>query len=291
MKKYNPILLCVFSALCLLSCRNDDYDEPDFPGPNSSDYLGTIYDGGPIASISLYCIEKYNGHTGIYFEYNPRVKTLKSYTDFYLQLELNLTGGSYQSDNIEEMTEIGVLQKNFSLAKSSFMVEEYKRYKKETNSPIEWPLFLSAYVSGKVSITCDKVLFGEEPGTSLNEHFAVNRFYSKFDDFIENAGHRCLPIGIENPRMLYNFGEKIPYDMDEFFVKGTWLQPKYYLQFKYNDTPTEKYDEITLNLTFPMIREFIRDYAVAIYRGKEMEAPRLLENVYEAKCKIKFEWE
>ena len=289
MKKYNSILLCVFSALCLLSCRND---APDYPGPDPSESWGTIVDGGSIASISLYCIEKYNNHIGeIYYEYNPRVKTLKSYTDFYLQLELNGTDVSFQSNDYEEMATVLNLQKNYCLAKSSFMLEEYKKYQKETNSLMEWPLFLTAYVSGEVSITCDKVLFGEEPGTKLNKHFSVNRYYSIFDMFIENAGYSCLPIGIENPSMLYNFGEKIPYDMDEFFVKGTWLQPQYYLQFKYNDTPTERYDDITLTLSFPMIREFVTEYAVAIHRGKVMEAPRLLENVYEAKCKIKFEWE
>ena len=109
------------------------------------------------------------------------------------------------------------------------------------------------------------------------------------EEFVEYARSRCLPIGIENPRMLYNFGDDIPTDMDKFFVKGTWLQPKYYLQFK--ELPTERFDELTLTVTFPMIREHVWDYAVAKYRGEDITTAKLTEDVYKAECPIKFEWE
>lgn len=287
MKQYFSIFLCVLFGLSFYSCQSDE------PGPSSyyRDWKGILGDGGQIDGVTLYCIEKFNSHIGEpHYRYNPRIKTLNNYSDFYLQLELYINPSLYyQSDDSLEMGMVTKYEEDYYKTISQFMVEEYDRWKYKTKSLIEWPIFASAYINGEVSITCDKVLFGENPGTNLDKYFSVNKFYAENDQFIENAGFNCLPIGIENPKMLYNFGEEIPSDMDKFFVKGTWLQRKYYLQFK--ELPTEKYDELTLSVTFPMIREHVRNYAVAKYRGETVTTPKLTEDVYKADCPIKFEWE
>ena len=279
MKQFFSFFLCVLFGLSFYSCQSDE------PGPAevNIDIKGHLWDGGEISGINFYCIEKYNSHIGEpHYQYNPRVKTLKNYSDFYLQLEFNRNAPFYQTDDADEMVAIGKIEGDYEKSKSLFIVEEYEKYRHNNQRDEQWPNLFTAYTNGEVSITCDKVLFGEEPGTNLDKYFNVNKGLTDLDS-------RCLPVGIENPRMLYNFGEEIPSDMDKFFVKGTWLQPQYYLQFK--DLPTEKYDELTLSVTFPMIREHVRNYAVAKYRGETVTSPKLTEDVFKADCPIKFEWE
>ena len=280
MKHYFPFLLYALSGLVLFSCQGNELDGP-LPGPAPTRLLG---DGGTVSGVNLYCIEKHNSHIGEpYYLYYSRVKTVESYSDFYLQLELYQNAGLYyQSDDIEEMGSIEKLELEYYKRKSAFIVEDYENYRNETKSSMVWPELITAYTHGEVSITCDKALFGEGPDTNLNKYFMVNKGLTDMDS-------KCLPIGIDSPRLLYRFGEEIPSDMDKFFVKETWLQPKYYLQMK--ELPTERYDSLTLYLTFPMIREHVRDYAVAKYRGKDITAPQLTEDVFKAVCPIKFSWE
>lgn len=273
MKQYLSYLFCMLFGMTLFSCQSDESVPLEFPAP----VIGLVMDGGEISDISLYCIEKNNPHIGeIYYEYNPKVKTLKNYSDFDLLLELNRNGGYYHSDDMGEMNSIGKYELDYIKSKSLFIVEDYKRYRFEEKD-LPWPDFFAAYTNGEVSITCNKRLFGEEAGTNLEKYITVN------------MACQCLPTGIEAPKMLYKFGEEIPSEMNKFFVKGTWLQPKYYLQFK--ELPTEKYDDLTLTVTLPMIREHVRDYAVAKYRGETITKAKLTEDVFKADCQIKFEWE
>lgn len=276
MRQYFSFLLCVLFGLSFYSCQSDE------PGPAeiNIDLKGHLWDGGEISGIDFYCIEKYNSHIGEpHYQYNPKVKTLKNYSDFYLQLEFQIKGHDAPS---ADDAQIIIIQEDYEKRRSSFIVTEFDKFRQKNQRDAEWPDLFTAYTNGEVSITCDKVLFGEEPGRNLNKYFNVNKGLTDMDI-------RCLPIGIENPRMLYNFGEEIPCDMDKFFVKGTWVQPQYYLQFK--ELPTEKYEELTLSVTFPMIREHVWDYAVAKYRGENITTAKLTEDVFKADCPIKFEWE
>lgn len=284
MKQYCSLFLCILCGVTLFSCQSDE------PGPVDVyiDPKGSLWDGGEISGLNFYCIEKKSPILGemSYDDYYRMTKTVGSYSDFYLQLEFKERGHDAPS---ADDAQIIIIQKDYEKRKSSFIVEEYEKYRYDNPLVAEWPILFTAYTNGVVSIACDKVLFGEEPGVNLDKYFNVNRYYGVHDMFVENAGSRCLPIGIENPRMLYNFGEEIPHEMDKYFVKGTWLQPKYYLQFK--ELPTEKYDDLTLTVTFPMIREHVWDYAVAKYRGENITAAKLTEVVFKADCQIKFEWE
>lgn len=284
MKQCFSFLLCVLFGLSFYSCQSDESGDELSPVEIDADPTGFLIDGGEISDVGFYCLEKQQPVLGeiSYYDYCRMTKTVGSYSDFYLQLKFNRNAPFYQTDDADEMVAIGKIEGDYEKSKSLFIVEEYEKYRHNNQRDEQWPNLFTAYTNGEVSITCDKVLFGEEPGTNLEKYFNVNKGLTDLDS-------RCLPVGIENPRMLYNFGEEIPSDMDKFFVKGTWLQPQYYLQFK--ELPTEKYDELTLSVTFPMIREHVRDYAVAKYRGEIVTTPKLTEDVFKADCPIKFEWE
>ena len=288
MKQCFSFFLCVLFGLSFYSCQSDEPGgEPD-PLMINAERRGTLIDGGQISDVSLYCIEKKGKPKGESSNtYYHRIKTVGGYSDFYLKLEFGRNEGGYQPESTEEIRSIAEIEGNYYKTKSSFIVEEYDKFKLGNHCDAEWPDLFTAYTNGEVSITCDKVLYGEEPETNLDKYFSVNKVFVESGYIIENR--ECLPVGIENPKMLYNFGEEIPSDMDKFFVKGTWLQPQYYLQFK--ELPTEKYDELTLSVTFPMIREHVRNYAVAKYRGETVTTPKLTEDVFKADCPIKFDWE
>lgn len=259
----------------LLSCQNDDDSQNEIPNGLNLEIEGTLLDGGQISDISLYCIEKKEGAMigKLWYEYYPEIKTVKNYDDFTLYLLLNRNNPLYKSDDAEEMSAIIKMEKEYCKEKTSFIIEQYLDFEKSSTSG--WPALFSAYTNGKVSITCDKTLFGEVPGTNLDAYFNV---YSVCG---------CLPVGIENPRFLYNYGEERISDMSKLFVKETWLQPVYYLQF--GKMPSEKYDELTLHIAFPMRIEHTRDLIVAKVRGQELQQ-RYSESVFETECKIKFDW-
>lgn len=206
-------------------------------------------------------------------EYYPKTKVVQDYDAFKLYLFLNRDAYTYMSDNVNEMRSISKIEDECCREKSLFILEDYKEYKNKDS--VGWPVLFTAYTNGEVSVTCDKMLFGEKAGANLSSYFSIS------------AESACIPIGIENPRLLYRFGEEIPNNLSELFVRGTWLQPKYILQFA--KLPSEKYDELTFNISFPILIEHMRNYAVAKYKGKEL-ASKYSEVTYKAECRIKFNW-
>lgn len=277
----------IFGAIlctCMISCQKDDSDTNDqdnfLPGINAP-IVGTLIDGGQISDISLYCVENDKDMTGmLWYEYYAKTKTVNDYTDFYLHLELNRNADRYIPVDDKERNGISQIEFENEKTKSAFIAEDYRNYIE--NTPLEeqkiggWPSLFTAYVNGEVAIICDKQLFGEEPGTNLNKHFKVD------------SGSRCLPIGIEDAKLLYKFGDEIPSDMDKYFLKETWLQPNYKLRFK--DNPSERYDEITLHVSVPMVIEYCHDYAVAQYKGQALKS-KYSETELDAQCLIKFKWD
>ncbi len=277
MKRFIPIFLCTIITTGIMSCDNDEIDTDNKQTEEPcSFYLnpeGTLIDGGRISDAGLYCIDSHRaGFGGLNLEYYLRTKTVSSYTDFKLCILIHTNGGSYYTDDINEMIAIEELEKAYDKEKSSFILDAYKEYQQQ---PVGWPNLFTAYVNGDVSITCDKTLYGEAPGTNLSKYFSV--IYES----------KCIPVGVENPKLLYNFGEELPTNMANLFVKESWLQPKYFLQF--NCQPSEKYEELTFHLTMPILIEHSRAYAVAQYKGAHL-ASKYTESVFESDCLIKFDW-
>ena len=283
MKQYLKILLCAFAGMSLMACQNDDsgdvVEEGYFLIP-----VGTLADGGQISGIKLYCIEYDSSKRGDYYShsYEEKIKTVKDYSEFYFWLnitedDLELDSWIKNNTTLDERNDILNLGGAYWLEKTSFMIEAF-RSNKELDHRL-WPVFFTAYVNGEVSITCDKTLYGEAPGTNLSQYFEVTPTSNYID---------CLPVGIENPRLLYSFGEKLPTAMDQYFVNEAWFLRSYVLRLK--DVPSEKHDNLTLRLSFPMTIEHIWDYFVAPYKGVEYP-DRFTEEVFTAECRINFDWD
>lgn len=274
MKKVIFFLLCLLGGVSLLSCQSEDAEQSVMPDEINVPIEGTLLDGGEIASVSLYCVENDKSVFGMPMsEYYPKTKVVQDYDAFKLYLFLNRGAYRYKFDDVNEMRSIGKIEDEYSREKSQFILENYKEYEKKDS--VGWPVLFTAYANGEVAVTCDKTLFGEKAGVNLSSYFSIS------------AESACIPIGIENPRILYNFGEEIPNNLSVFFAKGTWLQPKYILQFA--KQPSEKYEELTLYISFPILIEHMRDYAVAKYKGIEL-ASKYSETTYKAECRIKFNW-
>lgn len=264
MKKTTIILLCCMLTAVFNAC--DDYEMP-VPIPNRE---GLLIDGGRISKVGLYCLE-YNPVYDAWFNYYPKVKTLNDYSDIAsFCLWLHDERWVYTTDNLEEMMAITSLEEDYCRKKSSFILDVYK----QKNKP-GWPDFYTAYTNGEVTITCDKVIFGEAPGTNLTKHFVI---YGPDNGCI-------IPMGVESPESHYTFFENPATLMSERFPVGVWLQPKYTMQFQ--TFPEEKYESITLRLTMPLIIEHTTEYAVETYKGKN-PTPKFTEEVFTAECPIKF---
>lgn len=161
---------------------------------------------------------------------------------------------------------------------SSAMKKSYQKYlvnRKEAYTP-----FLTMYINDKVTITCDKELFGKEAGMNLSSHFALT--------YCSNEGLPGGVIGEETPRMLYDWGEKMPTELDRFFLKGSWLQKEYHIKFK--DIPEEKYDKLTLTINFPLKDAKWWEYYQMQYQGRTPEL-KIVERNLRADCKLLFMWQ
>ena len=273
MKQYLKILLCAFAGMSLLACQNDD-EEPIKPIPQPK-IEGTLIDGGQISSISLYCLDDSRKIGELWYDFYKRTKTVKNYSAFELYAEVERYIPTYESDNMDEMAEIQKLEEAYYESKTSFIIEDYR--KEESNNNSGWPYFFTAYVNGEVSITCDKMLYGEAPGTNLSKHFEITTSYQG-----------CLPMGIEKPRYLCSYEDEKPTSMDLYFAKEVWIEP--YYNFRLIDMPSEKYDNLTLRLSIPMVKDHSRNYFVAQYKGLELP-DRYTEEVFTAECLINFDWD
>ena len=276
MKTLKFLLLCLLVGVCFLSCAEDDSEEP-IEGL-ALPVEGTLLDGGRISGVDLYCREYDREFTGKSWEtYCAETKTVQDYDDFFLNLMIHKAAYRYTPHDTSEMSAIARLEKEYEKKKSQFILDGYNEYKNSGLCEPGWPVFFTAYTNDEVTVTCDKTLYGEEPGTNLSSYFTI------LPDVCP-----CLAVGKEDSKLLYRFGEELPTRMSDLFVVGCWLSPDYILTFA--EKPSEKPDELTLYLSLPITKEYIWEYAVEKYRGNN---PSVIysDSVYKAECKIKFEWD
>ena len=267
MKHFLSILLCAICGLCLNSCGNEETIDPgwcDFPGPMPSE--GYLIDGGRITGISLYGIQSTSNTANAWPDYYKRTQKFTSYSKVTLALSMSCSAQIYEPNDKEEMDGINMIENEYEKERGGFILENFM-----TKKWTVWNNIYTAYVNGEVSIVCDKKLWDKTPGTNLIEHF-IN---------VKPIG--CLPVGIESPKMLYNYDEEKPSNLTKILVDEGWLITQYYLKFA--TEPIEKYHELTCHITMPMTLEHIRDYAVAKYKGEET-GPIFTNQVFETDCKI-----
>lgn len=277
------MICCVICLLCLSCQDEEDRGIGNSPSPSQ---VGTLFDGGTISGIKLCCL-KYmeNGCSeDFHFEKYPTIKTVSNYSSFTVGLVLDCKAPNYVASSENEEYAIKTKVREYMKEKSSFMADRYHAIFEETHKEPGWAYFYTAYVNGDVTITCDKTLFGKKPGTDLSPYFAadaIDRTNSASRDF-----DFCVPKGVEAPKILYDFNTEKPREVSKCFAKNVWLQGVYYLDFV--QQPSEKYEELTLHVTLPMLKENVRNIVVSEYKGVEREV--FTESVYQAECKIKFNW-
>ena len=279
------VLYLVFAmSVLLLSCSKDEKEEGREDGENFIDMPleGLMIDAGEITELKLYGLKNAVNMSGFDIPaiYRDEVKdkgelVFPDYQSIRLYAWFVRHGYELIEDSAKA-TKIIRMERDYYYRKTDFILEQY--YKLQTS--VEWPLLFTAYVNGDVTLTCDKILFGLEPGKNLSEHFMVSPAYG------------CVPIGRgENPEMLYSFNdiEKLSTGicMTDFFKKDSWMQYGYMIKFK--DKPSEQYSDITFTLTLPTSREHIRDYAINMYNG-ENKPMKLTDDTYTASFKAKFKW-
>ena len=275
MKHLTLLTLLLLFALGFTSCSKDEeevlYDNiPVLQVPPG------LVDGGRISGISLYCLEKDGKPYGIWYNYYPKTKTIKDYSNIRLCLMIDVNTPLRKTDDEDEMLSIERLESNYFIDKMAYALGFNEI--NDSALSVMWRMngMMTAYVNGEVTLTCDKTLFGEQPGTNLSKHFFLL------------PGCRYLPIGIEKPEMLYGYEDELPSLMSERFPDGAWIQHEYRMELK--SLPEEKYEELTLHLSIPMTIEHVRDYMMSNYIGDSF-GPRYTEQTFEADCLIKFKWD
>ena len=273
MKKHSSsILFLLLTGLFLASCQKDeDSTVPPAPIPPP-----VLVDGGSISSINLYCLEKNREPPlEIWYNYFPKTKIIEDYSNIQLCVMVDTDIPLRESEDSVEMSAINKMEANYHRERISTVLNISKDDAYYIDKGYILDGYLTAYVNGEVTLTCDKTLFGETPGTNLSKYFFIL------------GGAAFVPIGIENPEMHY-FDDASSVMMNDNFVDEAWLYHGYAMEL--NTIPLEQYDSLTLHLSIPMTIEHVRDYMMSTYRGDSI-GPRFTDQIFEADCLIKFKWD
>ena len=275
MKKYLFTLLAMLSML-MVSCNNDSTVEPDIDGgeEKACDNLGFIADGGDILGMKLSC-------EGIFVELGKKyaenfpdsILVVEDYTHFFFRI--NVDGRYYYYS--PEQWDISKEKREYTNERSNFIVESYwKHHGNKEGIRYGWPSLYTAFTNDEVTLTCDKTLFGKAPGENLTQYFKVPKI--RF----------CMPVGIDNPVLKYDFNEIMPEVLSECFPKEVWIEGDY--NFEFIDFPEEKYDELTFTLTMPLTIEDLQQ--TVLKRRNDSNCAPIRENkVFTSKCTIRFDWQ
>lgn len=293
MKRIIFVLGCLLPYLTFVSCSKDENDADIMPSDVENtevpegyyvDPTGMLIDGESISRVGFYCLEKNPASPwGVWFEYFPKTKTFTDYSEMYFCLWLHDGNGrSYWENTIENYNTFGLRLRDYYMSKTSFIVDALKKYLEEApdddaRMKVRGPDGLySAYTNGEVTLTCDKTLWGEAPGTNLSKYFMTYGDYPS-----------CLVVGVESPRLLYGFGEEMPTTMDALFPDEAWLLYRNYWEMQ--TPPSEKYDELTFTLTMPVLIEHSRKYVYYQYMGMNLDS-KYSEQTFTATCTMRFDW-
>lgn len=251
MKRLTFKLLFAIFAICFFSC-SEERGEPIPPNPDPDLRFDGITDGANLTNIDLsYKQLPRRGFEGFHLYINPKFKSLHP-----------------------TLNEVEKIEDEYLIKRYSFIDEALH------GNFFLYPSYYAAYVNGEVNITCDKILFGKEPGELLNEFFVLNKSYT--------PDLRCIVAGVEEPGFLSGFEDELPTDMAQIFSPEAWLS-RYSYAWAFKEMPKEKYPRVTFYLTFPVKKEHTRDYASAIYDGETPERI-FTEEVFTAECTVVFKW-
>lgn len=146
-----------------------------------------------------------------------------------------------------------------------------------------YPAVFSATVNGKISVTCDKTLYGQKPGTNIADYFLTGWHLNDIEI-----------IGVEEPKAILP-SKNIHLPLSEAYCEGLWLRSQSFHVFSFGtdkdgNFPTEKYDELTLTLSIPVKIESTYSYAASKYFNKQI-GQHYTDTVFTASHKLYFKWE
>jgi hypothetical protein len=251
-------------TICTFSCNNDENEEqePINQEPVSFENSRPKYDYGEVETadgilgLELSVVENFRG-----LSYRPDNGPVDDYSTFQILCEifhgsLKNINPTYEKYSSEIQDAVLYMQYGFERARTRFIqdafIANYGEPDYTFNSVylLKWPSLFTAYINGDITISCDKKLFGKEPGEDISQYFNVY------------GTANCVPIGRENPTVLYNFEEEKPKAISELMQKDTWLQRYFYFYFR--EIPEEKYDTLTFKITIPITREHYTRYFYSI---------------------------
>lgn len=258
-------LLLFLASFMLISCSDDEDN-------NAGAYLDPS--GGVILSPEEFPFE-YGVFAGDNMDYNyPFVfeDSLRRYKErkplAYDNMVLFTFYVTLDAEELRKKTEeiIGLQTSRSTMFLGNYRrlildeVGKWERYGKHLRAA-ESSSFTSS-IDGDVTITADKVLFGQEAGTDLSEHFNV----LEPNPFV-------LSADLESPKIIYNAKEYMPTRISELFIKGSYASTHY--AFYLTDIPEENYDEINFTVTIPVEDQYIYSY----YKKLESDPKAQLEKV------------
>ncbi len=253
--KTNTFILIALCAYVFSSCEKKEViDIEDVNTPSNNNYTpedpyGTMFDGGLLQTLDI------DAHPSNYKYYNSSNQTFDDYSVMGLLVEPAYSEIAvrtiYDYLSTEEATALNDSVYNYGRKRTSFIQQALKNNAEARRHA--WVPYGTAYINGDVAITCDKTLFGKEPGENLAEYFKV-RPYALY-----------TVRGIENPVLTYILDEDTPKKVNEFFTNETWTEYEYTISF--DSIPDEKYNELTLTMTMPLKVEHIHRYFQYKVRG------------------------
>ena len=313
MKRIAYIMMAAFAMnLCIVSCNDDDDDEVKgeeqkeskqqeeqyfidsikYAYPNYLDSL--MSDGGRISGIKLICLDKggnLDAESYYYWNYQEKGTTpiFKKYSDIKLHVPVQRIYAIYSAPELDRGTQSAVFKKFYEYGKKrmEYVWKEQNEFMDSMRIALSGygglptSIFFTASIDGEVTLTCDKPLFGQQPGENLASHMKVKNYCAC-----------CLPAGHENPWMYYNFEDcQLIWEgirMSNFFKLDSWLVLKYIIEFI--DIPEEQYDELQFKLTMPLQRDHVQQSILNKINGMS-DTLKVTHDVYTATCTVKFNWE
>lgn len=275
------------ASLLLCACNKDENEQKEVRNYDSYNppHEGMMMDAAYITKLELYIMDKeilwLSGFyiPAVYLNEYTRKDREPLFSDFSsvkMYAVFEKSGNGIPNDTSQIAKNINNLVYDWFFSKTDFILEQYR----QSQIPSEWPVFFTSYINEGVQLTCDKVLFGQQPGEDLSQHFKVTPPYY------------YLPVGREQPGVQYSFVDEdtlragVP--MPDFFTKDSWMQSAYLIRFI--DEPSERYDNLTFTIKFPASLEHVREFCTSKYEGKN--APmRVTDTTFTASFKAKFNWD
>ena len=214
MKKLLSLVGTLALSLFLLSCSQEE--EKNEPQGNSS-FMGALTAADNITGIELHRLE---------------VDHSSGIEDF--ELVTGLVTESYIAPYSQENREQMIAYCNSKLS------EVRKRLEKEPRSWDNDPIWFDCEISDAVSITCDCVLFGQDPGTNLLHYFKQTM-----------PNDHCTVISsYPDYGVIKMLSEACP--LEEYLATGNALPHFSYMQLGFIETPEERPDHMTLTFRIPI---------------------------------------